>query len=397
MWIHQPVRHNEIVAFRLILPGGSSDEPQKLTGITRLMGAAMLKGTARRSSLEIAQQIESLGAALDISSDEDYWDINGQVISDKFEKLLPIVQDVLLNPSFPPNEFEKEKQAQLNSIRANKEHIFTVAMQRLQREVFGDHPYGRPEEGTEATVASLTREEVARWHKERIQPKGSVLVTVGNISVAKMEQMIQKTFKDWTGAGTPPQGPGDIQYPRAPKSVQEIHPFEQGYLMLAFAAPGVAQSDYPAIKVLNTLLGAGMSSPLFQVVREEGGLAYEVSSFYPSRKLGSAFVIYAGTDPGNVDLAHEKIKTLLDDFRSKPVPEKALDDAKRFVRGHYMMDHQTNSRMAWYLGWWEILGKGHQYDGQYSQDIQSVSAEDVRRVAQQILKGPATVVKIRPK
>jgi zinc protease len=167
--------------------------------------------------------------------------------------------------------------------------------------------------------------------------------------------------------------------------------------MLAYPAPGASDRDYAALKVLNAHLGAGMSSPLFQSVREEGGLAYEVSSFYPSRRLASALVVYAGTDPANVDQAHKKVLRTVQDLLEKPPSGEALDDAKRYIRGHYMMDHQTNGKLAWYLGWWEVLGRGHGHDAAYLKEIDAVTAEDVRRSAERLFAQPPVTVKIRSK
>ncbi len=398
LWIHKPVRHNRIMAFRVFFPGGSLREDAAKAGVTDLMTAVMFKGTAQRSALRIAQEAESLGAALNAGGEEDHWEMSGQVVSDKFPQLMDLFQDVLLNPSFPPDEFEKEKRAQLNDIRAKQEQIFSVAYDMLQAGIFGDHPYGRPAEGTEATVSALKREDLVRWHKKCISPQGAVFVTVGNVPAKKVEALLLGLCKKWPAGEPPKAAPADKPaYPAKPRLIEENRPFEQSYFMTAYPAPGSTTPDYAAVKVLNAMLGGGMSSPLFQVVREEGGLAYEVSSFYPSRRLGSAFVIYAGTDPKNLDEAQKKVLGLIKDFLRNPLSETALQNAKRYIRGHYMMDHQTNGKIAWYLGWWEILGKGHGHDAVYLKEIEAVTAADVRRAAEHLFVQPAVTVKLRSK
>ncbi len=397
IWIHRQVKHNQIVAFHLFFPGGATKEKDSHAGITRLMGSVMFKGTARRTALDIAQQAESLGASLGVDSEEDFWKMDGQVTVDMFAPAFDIFMDILLRPSFPLDEFKKEKQAHLNSIRTNKEHIFNTAYERMQKEVFSRHAYARPEDGTEESVSSLTQKDLMAWHRKSINPKGAVFVTVGNLPRKKLKLFLEKAFRNWHFSQAEETLSLPVQYPDRSKTAEEHHDFEQSYLMTAFPAPAVSDKDYAAVKVLNAMLGSGMSSPLFQVVREQAHLAYEVSSFYPSRRWGSAFVIYAGTDPRNLELAHDKVKNLLADFIQKPVSEEDLQNTKQFIRGHFMMSHQTNDRMAWYLGWWEILGKGYAYDNVYVRDIEAVQRQDVKRVAKKIFNQPNIVVKIRPK
>jgi zinc protease len=393
-WIHKPVTHNSIMAFHLFLKSGAWMEPAQKAGITTLTTSVMFKGTAHRTSLQIAEESESLGIQLDASSEEEFWEMTGQATELKFEPAFNIFLDVLTAPSFPKEEFDKEKEALLNAIQSKKEQIFNIAYEKLQKEMFGDHPYGRPEEGTEETVSRITRDDLVAWHAKTAMPRGAVFVTVGPVDYKKLDKIISKTLGVWKTAE-----PVIMPYPKLPplpksKALQETQPFEQSYLMLGYRGPGIMHADYPAVKILNALLGAGMSSPLFHVVREEEGLAYEVSSFYPSRREGSAFVIYAGTDPKNLEKAGAKVKSMLDAFLKTPLDPKDLEDAKQFIRGHYMMDHQTNSRIAWYLGWWEVLGKGHDYDPQYVKDISNVASADVLRAAAAIFRSPEVSVKV---
>ena len=395
-WIHRTVTHNRIVAAELFLPGGDAVEPAERAGVTRLLSAVWVKGTPTRNALQIAQQMESLGAAFGIDAQEDFVAIGGQVIVDNWPQTRALFEDIVFHPTLPADEIEKEREALLNAIRTRHEHIFNVAEERFRRELFGAHPYGRPDEGTEATVRALTREDLVKWHAARLSPRGAVLVTVGPLDTAETEKWVEGLASRWRAdAASAPTAAGPVTYPAQSRAVEEKRKFEQGYIMLGFPAAPVTDARYPKIKLINALLGAGMSSPLFTVVREQAGLAYEVSSFYASRSAGSAMVIYAGTDPKNVDLAEKKIHSVLTDFVSRKPTEDELNDAKNLIQGHYLMDHQTNSRIAWYLGWWELLGKGLAYDVQYPADIGAVTAEDLHREAQSLFARPSVTVRVR--
>ena len=143
-WIHRAVTHNRILAFQLFIPGGVIQEPIERAGLTQLMTAAIVKGTTSRSALALAQEMEMLGASFGVDAQPDAMAVGGQVTADKWAKTFDLFEDILLHPSFPEAEVDKERAALLNAIRTNDEHIFNVAEERFRKEMFGAHPYGRP-------------------------------------------------------------------------------------------------------------------------------------------------------------------------------------------------------------------------------------------------------------
>lgn len=393
-WIHRPVKHNRIVAVQLFIPGGLLNEPSEKAGITVLTTAVMLKGTTLRNALQLAQAMEGLGASFGVDAQPDCLSMGGQVTLDNWKGAFDLFEDILLNPSFPTAEVEKEREALLNALRTRHEQIFVVADERFRRELYGDHPYARAEEGEESTVRALTRLDLVSWHRERFRPEGAVLVTAGPVPSAALTRRVSQWVERWASGG----GGARAGRPTAPlaqsKFAVETPEFEQSYLMIGYPAPAVGDRRYPVMKLLNALLGGGMSSPLFREVREEGTLAYEVSSFYPSRRWGGSFVVYAGMDPKNLSLAEEKVRRVLQSFVDQPPSARDLADAQNFIRGHYLMDHQTNARLAWYLGWWELLGLGHEYDLVYPRDVSGVSAGEIHALAREILSGPSVTVRV---
>lgn len=393
-WIHRAVTHNRILAFQLFIPGGVIQEPIERAGLTQLMTAAIVKGTTSRSALALAQEMEMLGASFGVDAQPDAMAVGGQVTADKWAKTFDLFEDILLHPSFPEAEVDKERAALLNAIRTNDEHIFNVAEERFRKEMFGAHPYGRPDDGTEESVSKLTRDDLAAWHKRQVSPRGAVFVTVGDVPLPAFTKRVEAFARAWGATETVGAKEAPVSYPSKNRVAEDKRTFEQSYLMVGYPAPSVDSPKYPVVKLVNALLGGGMSSPLFRVVREEGTLAYEVSSFYPSRREGSSFVIYAGMDPKNLALAEEKVRSVLKDFIDHPVPAQDLEDAKNYIRGHFLMDHQTNGRLAWYLGWWEFLGKGYAYDAVYPGDISKITAAEVSQTAKDITSQPSVTVRI---
>jgi len=166
--------------------------------------------------------------------------------------------------------------------------------------------------------------------------------------------------------------------------------------MIGTLAPEVGSPDYVPLKVFNAYLGGGMSSKLFMTLREKEGLAYEVDSFYPTRASQSQFVIYMGLKAERIPEAKDRIQSLLKEVLREPPQANDIEEAKRLIRGTYLMDHQTNARRSHYLGWWECLGKSHTYDDSYPKMIQQVTPEEVWRVAREYLLKPSATVEIYP-
>src|SRR5207245_2093846 len=134
------------------------------------------------------------------------------------------------------------------------------------------------------------------------------------------------------------------------------------YLMTGVSAPGVMEPEYLTLKVLNTLLGGGMSSRLFLRLREELGLAYEVASFFPTHWLRSEWVIYLGLPPGKLTLARKELRKILAALIDRAPRPDEVQQAITMIKGSYLIEHQTRRRQAWYAAWWELLGKGYDYD-----------------------------------
>jgi predicted Zn-dependent peptidase len=155
--------------------------------------------------------------------------------------------------------------------------------------------------------------------------------------------------------------------------------------MLGWPCPEMSNPDYPAIKVLNALMGGRMTGRLFVELREKMSLGYEVSSFYPSRRQESRYVIYLGLKAENLEKTKKRLTEMINDLQTTLVPQQELNDTKNYIRGVYIMDHQTANRQAWYLGWWEIMGGGYKNDDTYLASLQSVSPQDIQRIAKKYL------------
>ena len=381
--------------FQLLFPGGQVREPARLGGLSHLTMDVVVKGTVRHSHAELTERIESLGASLWGDDAPDYGSLNLSVPAQEAEEAFPYLAEVALEASYPSEELDKEKKATLAEIKNKEEHPFTIAYERLKTLLYGSHPYGRPETGSEKTVPAVTRGEVLRWKNGWLKPSHAILSVASPLQPRDVLKQAESLLGGVWPEGEPfPKRPVGPAEPRRETKVRLKRKFKQVYLLFGFAAPGFSHPLYPRIKVLDAILGGGMSARLFREIRERHGLAYEVGSFYPTRSLGSVFVIHAGLQASKLRQAEECVRDLLREISRNTPPVEEVEEAKRYLRGTYFMDHQTNSRKAFYAGWWEILGKGAAYDARYPEEIAAVTPEEVRQTAETIFSKPAQIVEL---
>lgn len=384
----------DIIAARIFVRAGSRWDQPDQAGLSHLVSAVLTKGTEKLSSLEIAEQVESLGASLSTDATTDYFLVSLKSVSADFPEMLGLAGDVLRSPSFPDAELELERRLTLQAIRSQQEQPFTVAFDQLRHMMYGEHPYALSGLGTEQTVAGLSQTNLQDYHRTHFRPDNIIISLSGRINSEMAIALVNQVLGDW-------QAP-DLPLPTLPTSVVQSTPLrqaiaqdtQQSIVMLGYLAPPVrdaassAQQDYAVLKLLNTYLGNGLSSRLFVELREKRGLAYEVSAFYTTRLDLAQFVAYMGTAPENTAIAVEGLQAEIDRLRVTPLTEEELQAAKNKLLGQYALGKQTNAQIAQTFGWYETLGIGIDFDSLFQQQVAETTAAAVQDVAQRHLTGP---------
>ncbi len=384
---------NEIVAIDLFIKSGNWYENDSNSGITNFTQQLLLKGTKTKTSEELAFEIESIGGIINTDTADDYAEIYVIITKKYFAQGIEILFDVIKNPSFLNAEIEKERNIILAQIKSKEDNIFETTYDLFNDTLYGKYPYHKPILGNEQTILSINRNDLISSHKEFYTPENMVLVVAGNIKETKVIKHLEKIFNSHKSISAikkqsietkSAQETEYFQIPEREIPYTQTYPkkFKQAYLMLGYLLPEGSSSDYPALKLINTLLGGGMGSRLFINLRDKDGLAYEIGSFYPTRKFKSKFVIYLGLDGKNLNKARNKILDELKKLKEEKLNEEELSNIKNYLKGTFILDHQTNKRQAWYLGWHEIIGKGYLYDNLYLKELEEVTAEDISHTAQ---------------
>ena len=381
----------DIIAARCFFAGGERVQTASKSGLTHLAASLMTRGTERYSSLEIAEQVESIGASLGTECSSDYFLLSLKTISSDFHDMLMLGSEILRSPSYPDSEIDLERRLTIQAIRSQQERPFTIAYDCLQHLMYGDHPYGFSSLGTEATVSQLTRNDLVNFHQTYLRPDQMVVSIAGKISSEQALSLVSEAFGDWKSPNQPPV----ISTPTPqfqPLLVTNEQDTQQAIVMIGYPAPSVSSPDYAALKMISTYLGNGLSSRLFVELREKRGLAYEVSAFYPTRLEASQFVAYMGTASQNTGTALEGLRHECERLATVTITEDELAICKSKLLGQYALGKQTNGQIAQVYGWYEVMGLGLEFDRQFVETIESVTRSDVQNAAQKYFATPAISV-----
>jgi zinc protease len=317
------------------------------------------------------------------------------VLREDFERGLDVLADVILNPAFPGEQVERERQAQLADIRSQDERITTVASLQLRRLVFGTHPYRLQADGTIESVGKLNREDLVAFHRRWCVAPNMVLSVFGDIEPAKAAKAVEKRF-----AALSRDKPGFDAFEQPPlrSAVSKEHPVnkKQGVVMVGFRTVDLHSADRYALDLIDTAY-SDLGSPLGMRIREEKGLAYFVGTQQLLGLEPGMLFFYVGTRPDATDLCRDEILAEVANLRENGLSADALARAKNKIIGERKVRMQSNSEFGYMVALDELYGLG--YDHYRSQDdrYQAVTLDEIQRVAQKYLRADGyAVVVVRP-
>jgi len=380
-----------VVAVALLAAGGSVTEDPATSGVTALLGRTILKGTRRRSALDVARVAEDAGGAIESGSDQEYAEITAQGLARHWPQLLGLIHEVLTEPSLSPETVERERDVLLAQIRGLEDQPFHVASRVLARALYGTHGYALPTSGEPGSVARLTRADLVQRLTACYAPPGTVLSVSGQVPAGEVLEEAARLFGALPG-GEPSSALAAPPVRPVRARDEETRPVQQTQVLFGFFAPPIGHPDHVAVRVMNTILGGGMSSRLFRVLRDERGLAYAVGSAYPARHGTGRIVVHLGTAPPSAVAAEAGIRQELKRLRTDGVGREELSRTKTYMTGAFALDRRTNARQAFSLAFYEVLSVGADYVRRYPGLVEAVSAADVKRVAERYLVDPAVVV-----
>ena len=375
-----------IVSGVIFFKGGQHGE--KLPGITSLLFTLLLKGSKKfPSSYEVSLPFEKFGGYIYSSSGDDFSEIGFSTKVEGLKEALEVIADLLTHPLLKEKDIEREKENQIIAIRSKTERGMELAMNELRKLTYRGTPYETSSLGTEESVGRINREDLLRRFREVVRGGNVVVSIAGDIRAEEIMPMISKVFGrlEEGRIKTAVRGRGV----RTSKTVRVKREGTQTTIVCAFGAPPRKSKDYFTFKVLTSVLGDGMTSLLFRVLREEKGYAYATYAFYPTRLISPRLFAYVGTSPSKGESA---LKDLLSLVKEPKIGAEDVEMAQNKIVGDFLLDHQTRIRQAWYLGFYEVMGFGWRMDEKYTEKIKGVSVRDVRRAVKEYIKHHHCVV-----
>jgi predicted Zn-dependent peptidase len=333
------------VAMGVWTKSGSRSEPAECNGISHFVEHMLFKGTRSRSAKQIAREMDSIGGNLDAFTGMETICFNVKSLAEHVPIALDVLADLVLNPVFTAPDIERERGVILEEIKIDEDNPDVLVHELFTQAFWRDHPLGRPILGTTKTVARLDRESIVAYHEDRFHGGNMIFAAAGNLDHDLFAEAVAQKFITLPG-GSPLN---ELPAPHANARIvtRNKKSLEQVQICLGVPAPPITDENRYATLILNTVLGGGMSSRLFQTIREERGMAYSIySDLSPYRDTGT-LLVYAGTSAGK---ALEVVDLILAEFRKlkqEPLTEEELTRAKDQVKGNILMGlESSNARMA---------------------------------------------------
>ena len=337
--------HLRSVAMGVWIKSGSRCETPEINGISHFVEHMLFKGTKSRSAQHIAREMDSIGGNLDAFTSKETICFNVKSLADHVPIALDVLTDMVLHPIFAQPDIERERGVILEEIKIDEDNPDVLVHELFTQSFWRGHPLGKPILGTTETVRSLGQEQLFVYHGDRFHGGNMVFSAAGNLDHDQFTAAVAEKFSTLTSGNALDEL--SAPHPSARIVLRNKKALEQVQICLGVPAPPITDDHRFATLILNTVLGGGMSSRLFQTIREERGLAYSVySDLSPYRDTGN-LCVYAGTSAGNTLQVIDLIMAEFRNLKETPISAEELTRAKDQMKGNILLGlESSNSRMA---------------------------------------------------
>lgn len=379
--VSEEIPYVHSVALGVWVRAGSRNETEENHGVSHFLEHLLFKGTEKRTAREIAEALESVGGVLNAFTTKEYTCFYTRVLADHLDLAIEVLSDMFFNSRFHPEDIEKEKKVILEEIKMYEDSPDEMIHDLFAQTVWPGHPLGRAILGTYASIESLDRERIYDYYRQHYNGRNIVLAVAGNFRTGELEDKLEKAF----GQRELP-GPEVVYCPPRERAAVSINPKDTEQIQICLGTPGLAQDDPDiyALQALNNILGGGISSRLFQLIREDQALAYSVYSYHAGYVDSGLFTVYAGTSPSN---ARQVIRLILEQLaliKNKGVTEMELQRTKDQIRGNLLLGQENVSQRMSRLGKTELSFGRVITAEEMIERLNKVTVEDVQRVARSL-------------
>lgn len=370
---------------------GTRHEPAAINGVSHLLEHMAFKGTERRSARDIAVEVEAVGGQINAYTTRERTAYYAKMLADDLPLALDILADILQHSTYDSEELARERQVILQEIGQAEDTPDDIVFDHFQAIAYPDQAIGRPVLGAAEIVARLSREEVAGYQRRNYGPAGLVLAAAGRVEHERLVALATDLFRSLPNGAPPPPEPARF----AGGDRRTARDLEQLHLVLGFQGVGYLDPDYYTQTVFSTLYGGGMSSRLFQEIREKRGLVYSIYSFAAPYADDGLLGVYAGTGEAE---AHELLPVVAGELGRLPetLEPAEVARAKAQLRADILMGRESTSARAEQLAQ-QLLAYGRPLSpGELMARVEAVDGERVAAFARRLLKGPVAFTALGP-
>jgi len=388
----EQMQHIRSVSIGIWIKTGSRDEDPQWNGISHFVEHMVFKGTEHRSAEDIARQVDSIGGNMDAFTAKECICFNVKVLDEHLPIAMDVLSDLVLNPVFDAQDITRERGVILEEIKMDEDSPDYLVHEIFTQNFWKDHPLGKPILGTKDSVKRFERDPVLGFYGQRFSPGNFIISAAGNVNHQQFVQLVSKHFQHMKPVKNGFHSAPPAIVPRI--IMRNKKALEQVQICVGVPAHPIAHERRHASYILNTLLGGGMSSRLFQNIRERQGLAYAIySDLSPCRDTG-CLSVYAGTSR---ESASKVVQCIVSEFRqlkSEPVPEEELRRSKDQLKGSLMLSLESSTARMSNLARQEMY-----FDRFYTLDellekIERVTAEELQQLANEFFRTESIAVTV---
>jgi predicted Zn-dependent peptidase len=374
-----------IVDFRVLVRAGSTLDPPDKEGLAEVTAHLLIRGTKKRTAEQIATEIDFVGGKLEFASDQDFSRGNAQFLKKDIAIGLDLISDSLRNPIFPLAEVQKLLRQKIDTVKQEKDQAQLAIARYYDGYLFGNHPYGRAQNGDEVSLTKISRLDAMRFYHAHYLPGATTLVVAGDFATAEMERLIAEKFGDWKGPSAVKLVDLPAPAPVKGKRLLLVDKPDSTQTFFMFGNVGIARTnpDRIAIEVVNTVFGGRFTSMLNEELRTNTGLTYGASSFFSEQRVPGPFAVSTYTENSTTVEAIDLALKLLDKLHREGLSEEQLRSAKAYLKGQYPPQIETTEQLAELLAELDYYGLDEREVNDYFARIDAVTRADAERAIKQ--------------
>ena len=382
--IAEQLPHLRSVSIGVWVRAGSILEKPEENGLSHFIEHLAFKGTARRSALQIAQEMDAVGGYLNAATSKLATTYYAKVIDEDLPLAADILADIVIHPAYDEKEMNKERSVVLEEISMTDDSPEDVAYDLIAAAMFGDQPLGRTILGPRGIIEGCTQQDILAYRARHYSPMNACIAVAGNFEIDRLRDVLMQHFGDWQGSA------GEL-YPvntvnAAPRVLTADKDTEQAHICLGYQGSELGSEDVYAMAVFNSVLGGGMSSRLFQRIREESAMAYSVYSAPAAYPHCGDFTIYAAVSPKNVRTVVSQIDEEIAKLLDEGITEEEFRMAKAQLKGGFILGQESAYNRMNGMGSNLALLNRYIPTEETIRRIEAVTRADAQRVAEQTLR-----------